>query len=248
MGNMPNQTAAAVTSANIWALYRKELKAYFNSPIAYVVMTVFLLMAGWFFTSDLFLVGQATLRTFFEVSRLIFVFFVPAITMRLLAEERASGSLELLVTYPVTDLEIVISKWLASVTLLVITLGFTLVYFFTVVVLGNPDEGTVFGGYLGLLLMGGAGCALGLFTSSLTRNQVVAFVLAFSVLFALFMLHNLLVFLPAGIGTVLEYLSFGYHLDNLSRGVIDSRDILYFLSLIVLGLALASDRLADRRA
>jgi ABC-2 type transport system permease protein len=245
---MSNQIVATVMSGNIWALFRKELKAYFNSPIAYVVMTVFLIMAGWFFTSDLFLVGQATLRTFFEVSRLIFVFFVPAVTMRLLAEERASGSLELLVTYPVTDIEIVLAKWLAAMTLLTITLGFTFVYFFTVVVLGNPDEGTVFGGYLGLLLMGGAGSALGLFTSSLTRNQVVAFVLAFAVLFALFMLDNLLVFIPASIGAVVEYLSFGYHLDNLSRGVIDSRDLLYFISLTVMGLALASDRLADRRA
>lgn len=245
---MSNQIVATAVSGNIWALFRKELKAYFNSPIAYVVMTVFLIMAGWFFTSDLFLVGQATLRTFFEVSRLIFVFFVPAVTMRLLAEERASGSLELLVTYPVTDIEIVLAKWLAAMTLLTITLGFTFVYFFTVVVLGNPDEGTVFGGYLGLLLMGGAGSALGLFTSSLTRNQVVAFVLAFAVLFALFMLDNLLVFIPASIGAVVEYLSFGYHLDNLSRGVIDSRDLLYFISLTVMGLALASDRLADRRA
>ena len=245
---MSNQIVATAVRGNIWALFRKELKAYFNSPIAYVVMTVFLIMAGWFFTSDLFLVGQATLRTFFEVSRLIFVFFVPAVTMRLLAEERASGSLELLVTYPVTDIEIVLAKWLAAMTLLTITLGFTFVYFFTVVVLGNPDEGTVFGGYLGLLLMGGAGSALGLFTSSLTRNQVVAFVLAFAVLFALFMLDNLLVFIPASIGAVVEYLSFGYHLDNLSRGVIDSRDLLYFISLTVMGLALASDRLADRRA
>ncbi|MCK4772687.1 MAG: ABC transporter permease subunit [Candidatus Latescibacteria bacterium] len=245
---MSNQIVATAVSGNIWALFRKELKAYFNSPIAYVVMTVFLIMAGWFFTSDLFLVGQATMRTFFEVSRLIFVFFVPAVTMRLLAEERASGSLELLVTYPVTDIEIVLAKWLAAMTLLTITLGFTFVYFFTVVVLGNPDEGTVFGGYLGLLLMGGAGSALGLFTSSLTRNQVVAFVLAFAVLFALFMLDNLLVFIPASIGAIVEYLSFGYHLDNLSRGVIDSRDLLYFISLTVMGLALASDRLADRRA
>ena len=120
---MSLMNSTAVTSENIVALYRKELKAYFNSPIAYVVMTVFLLMAGWFFTNDLFLVGQATLRTFFEVSRLIFVFFVPAITMRLLAEEKSSGSLELLVTYPVTDIEIVLSKWLASMTLLLITLG-----------------------------------------------------------------------------------------------------------------------------
>lgn len=233
---------------NVWALYKKEVKAYFNSPVAYIVMAVFLLLAGWFFTSDIYLVGQASLRTFFEVGRLIFIFFVPAVTMRLLAEEQASGSLELLVTYPVTDAEIVLAKWLASLTLLTVTLAFTLVYLFTLVVLGNPDEGAVFGGYLGLLLLGGAGSAIGLWASSLSRNQVTAFVLAFTVLFVLFMLGNLLVFLPPGLGTVAEYVSFSAHLDNLSRGVIDSRDLLYWVSLTLLGLGLAIERLSDRTA
>ncbi len=233
---------------NVWALYKKEVKAYFNSPVAYIVMAVFLLLAGWFFTSDLYLVGQASLRTFFEVGRLIFIFFVPAVTMRLLAEEQASGSLELLVTYPVTDAEIVLAKWLASLTLLAVTLAFTLVYLFTLVVLGNPDEGAIFGGYLGLLLLGGAGSAIGLWASSLSRNQVTAFVLAFTVLFVLFMLGNLLVFLPPGLGAVAEYVSFAAHLDNLSRGVIDSRDLLYWVSLTLLVLGLAIERLSDRTA
>ncbi|MFC1544277.1 ABC transporter permease [Gemmatimonadota bacterium] len=245
---MSGQTLFLGIGRNVQALYRKELKAYFNSPIAYIVMAVFLLMAGWFFTSDLFLVGQASLRTFFEVGRLIFVFFVPAVTMRLLAEEKASGSLELLVTYPVTDTEIVLAKWLAALTLLAVTLALTLVYYFSAVALGNPDEGAVFGGYLGLLLLGAGGAAIGLFASSLSRNQVVAFVLAFTVLFALFMLQNLLFFLPGWLAGLAEYISLGYHLDNLSRGVIDSRDLLYFVTLTVLGLGLAADRLADRTA
>ncbi len=238
--------ALAVDRANIGALYRKELKAYFNSPIAYVVMSIFLLIVGWFFSSDLFLVGQATMRTFFEVARLILVFFIPAITMRLLAEERQSGSLQLLVTYPITDVEIVLAKWLGALTLLAVTLVFTLIYWFTLIILGNPDEGALLGGYLGLLLMGAAGCAVGLFASSVSQSQVVAFVISFSVLFALFMLGNLLIFLPAGLAPVLEYLSLGYHLENLSRGVLDSRDLLYFLSLTVMGLALAAERLAAR--
>jgi len=238
----------AIAGSNITALYKKELKAYFNSPIAYVVMSVFLLMAGWFFANDLFLSGQASLRTFFEVGRLIFVFFIPAVTMRLLAEERLSGSLQLLVTYPISDLEIVVAKWLAGVTLLAVTLLFTLLYWFTIILFGNPDEGAVIGGYLGLLLMGSAGCALGLLASSLSRNQIVAFVFAFAALFVLFILDSILIFLPAGIAGILEYLSLGCHLDNLSRGVLDSRDLLYFLSLTVLGLAFAADRLADRKA
>jgi ABC-2 type transport system permease protein len=245
---MPDTVVALGIGRNVWALYKKELKAYFNSPVAYIVMAVFLLMAGWFFTSDLFLVNQADLRTFFEVGRLIFVFFVPAITMRLLAEEQASGSLELLVTYPVTDSEIVIAKWLSAVTLLAITLGFTLIYYFTIILLGNPDEGAVFGGYLGLLLLGASGSAIGVLASSLSRNQVVAFVLAFTVMFALFMLNNLLFFLPAWLAGIAEFLSFGFHLDNLSRGVVDSRDLLYFLSIMVIGLGLATDRLSDRTA
>jgi ABC-2 type transport system permease protein len=233
---------------NVTALYKKEVKAYFNSPVAYIVMAVFLLISGWFFTSDLYLVGQAGLRTFFEVGRLVFIFFVPAVTMRLLAEEQASGSLELLVTYPVTDAEIVLAKWLAAVTLLAITLLFTLVYLGTLVVLGNPDEGAVLGGYLGLLLLGAAGSAIGLWASSLSRNQVTAFVLAFTVLFALFMLGNLLAFLPPGVGSVAEYISFNAHLENLARGVIDSRDLLYWASLTLLGLGLAVERLSDRKA
>jgi len=238
----------AVAGSNITALYKKELKAYFNSPIAYVVMSVFLLMAGWFFSNDLFLSGQASLRTFFEVGRLIFVFFIPAVTMRLLAEERQSGSLQLLVTYPISDVEIVVAKWLAGITLLAVTLLFTFVYWFTILLFGNPDEGAVIGGYLGLLLMGSAGCALGLLASSLSRNQIVAFVIAFAALFTLFILDSVLIFLPAGIAGVVEYLSLGYHLDNLSRGVLDSRDLLYFLSLTVFGLAFAADRLADRKS
>lgn len=243
---MTDQVYTFSSRDNVGALYRKEVKAYFNSPAAYVVMAVFLLIAGWFFSSDLFLVGQAGLRTFFEVGRLVLIFFVPAITMRLLAEEQASGSLELLVTYPVTDAEIVVSKWLSAMTLLVITLLFTLVYYFTVVALGNPDEGAVLGGYLGLLLLGAAASAVGLLASSLTRNQLVAFVLAWAVLFALYMLNNLLVFLPPGLAGILEYLSFGFHLDNLSRGVLDSRNLLYFASLTFIALAWAADRLADR--
>ncbi|MFC1628789.1 ABC transporter permease [Gemmatimonadota bacterium] len=238
----------AIANSNITALYKKELKAYFNSPIAYVVMSVFLLMAGWFFANDLFLGGEASLRTFFEVGRLIFVFFIPAISMRLLAEERQSGSLQLLVTYPISDIEIVVAKWLAGITLLAATLLFTSIYWFTIFLFGNPDEGAVIGGYLGLMLMGSAGCALGLFASSLSRNQIVAFVFAFAVLFTLFILDSVIVFLPAGIAGVMEYLSLGYHLDNLSRGVLDSRDLLYFLSITVLGLAFAADRLADRKA
>ena len=245
---MQKNAVAPGLSRSVWALYKKELKAYFNSPVAYIVMAVFLLMAGWFYASDLFLVNQATLRTFFEVARLIFVFFVPAVTMRLLAEEKASGSLELLVTYPVTDMEIVIVKWFSAVTLLAVTLALTLVYYFTLVALGNPDEGAVFGGYLGLMLLGAAGAAIGLFASSLSQNQVVSFVLAFSVMFALFMLHNLLFFLPTWLAGFAEYLSFSYHLDNLSRGVIDSRDLIYFASLTVIGLGLAAERLSDRTA
>ena len=238
----------AIADHNITALYKKELKAYFNSPIAYVVMSVFLVLSGWFFSNDLFLSGQASLRTFFEVGRLIFVFFIPAVTMRLLAEERQSGSLQLLVTYPISDVEIVIAKWLAGITLLAATLLFTFLYWFTIILFGNPDEGAVISGYLGLLLMGSAGCALGLFASSLSRNQIVAFVIAFGALFVLFILDSVLVFLPAGLAAIFEYLSLGYHLDNLSRGVLDSRDLLYFLSLTVLGLVFAADRLADRKA
>ncbi len=233
---------------NTWTFTVKELKSFFNSPVAYVILTLFLLIAGWFFSAGLFLVGQAELRDLFStVVPLAFLFFVPAITMRLIAEEKKSGTLELLVTLPVRDVEIVLGKFLAALILLAVALLLTFAYPMTIATLGDPDGGAIAGGYLGLLLMGASYLAIGMFTSGLTQNQIVAFITGFVLIFAFYMLDKVVIFFPGAIASILEYLSITYHLDNIARGIIDTRDVIYFASVITVFLYLAVRTLESRR-
>ncbi len=234
--------------ANTWTFTIKELKSFFNSAVAYVILTLFLFITGWFFASNLFLANQADLRDIFgAIVPMILLFFVPAITMRMIAEEKKSGTIELLVTLPVRDVEIVLGKYLAALILLGSALALTFAYPLTISLLGSPDHGALVGGYLGLFLMGAAYLAIGLFTSGLTPNQIVAFITGFVIIFVLFMLDKVIVVFPATIASILEYISVGYHLENLARGVIDSRDVLYYLSLIGLFLFLAVRSLESRK-
>lgn len=232
---------------NAWSIFRKELKSYFNSPVAYIVITVFLLISGWFFSTNFFLVGQATVRTALTVIPLIFLFFVPAITMRSIAEEKKSGTIELLVTMPTRDIEIVLGKFLAALALLVIAVLFTLAYVITASLMGNLDEGPTFGGYLGLILLGSAYLAIGIFASSMTENQIVAFIIGFAVIFVFFLLDKVLIFVPAPFVSLFEYLSVDYHFNSLARGVIDTRDIIYYLSLTIFALVMAARSLESRK-
>ena len=234
--------------SNTLTIAGKELKSYFTSPVAYVILTLFLLICGWFFSSNLFLIGQADMRDLFSVIMpMSFMFFIPAITMRLLSEEKKSGTLELLVTLPVRDSEIVLGKYLATLGLLASALILSLSYPLTLAYLGNPDGGALIGGYIGLFLMGGAYLAIGIFMSGLTENQIVAFITSFVFIFALWMLDKVLVLVPGGLASVLEYLSITYHLGNIARGVVDTRDILYYLSIIVVFLFFAVRTLESRR-
>ncbi|MBI3661784.1 MAG: ABC transporter permease [Acidobacteria bacterium] len=234
--------------ANTWTFTQRELKSYFNSPVAYVILTLFLLISGWFFTAGLFLVNQADLRDVIAIIiPLIFLFFVPAITMRLIAEEKKSGTLELLVTMPVRDVEIVLGKYLAALGLLASALLLTFAYPLTLSILGDPDRGALIGGYFGLVLMGGSYLAIGMFTSGLTHNQIVAFITGFVLIFAFFMLDKVLVFFPGPVASVLEYLSVSYHFENIARGVLDTRDLIYYGSLITVFLVLAVRTLESRK-
>jgi len=234
--------------ANIWTFTQKELRSFFNSPVAYVILTLFLLIAGWFFSAGLFLIGQADMRDLVSVViPLAFLFFVPAMTMRLIAEEKKSGTLELLVTLPVRDVEVVLGKFLAALGLLASALLLTFAYPLTLAILGNPDGGALFGAYLGLVLLGAGYLAIGTFTSGLTQNQIVAFIAGFVIIFALFMLDKVLVFFTGPVASVLEYLSVTYHFENIARGVIDTRDLVYFLSLIAVFLFLAVRSLEARK-
>jgi ABC-2 type transport system permease protein len=228
-------------------IFRRELSAYFFSPMAYIVISVFLLITGWFFTSELFLSNSSSLRNVFEIITFIFIFFIPAFTMRLLSEERKSGTIELLVTMPVSDLEIVLGKYFAGLGLLIVALFFSLPYAFTLMVLGQPDIGMLISGYLGLVLLGASYVSIGVFASTVSKNQVVAFIIAFTIIFTLWLIDKFLIIMPVYLVPMLQFLSIDYHFNNIARGVIDSRDLLYYLSLIVFMLSLSKLSLERRK-
>ena len=225
---------------NTGPIFKRELGSYFNSPIAYIFITVFLGLSGWLFFKGFFVVGEASLRMLFGILPWIFLFFIPAVTMRLWAEEKKSGTMELLMTLPVTDAEAVLGKYLASLVFLVLSLALSLVIPLFVALLGDPDPGQIVGGYVGAVLMGGAFLAIGLFISSLTENQIVAFIISVVVTFGLFILGEdfVLFGLPDRLVPVFSFIGLGGHYDSISRGVIDSRDVIYYLSVIVFFLYL----------
>jgi ABC-2 type transport system permease protein len=229
------------------AITKRELRTYFNSPVAYIVVTVFMLLAGYLFFNNVFIEKQAEMRGYFGLAPMLFSFIVPAMTMRLLAEERGSGTLELLITMPVRDWEVVVGKFLAALGLLAVLLGLTLAYAITVSSIGPLDKGAAYAGYFGLLLMGGAYAAIGVMASALTRNQIVAFILAFAISFALYLFGKILQVVPTGLQPLLAFLSIDSHFESISRGVIDSRDVLYYLSVIAVSLVIATLSLESRK-
>jgi ABC-2 type transport system permease protein len=233
--------------SQVLVLTKRELKAYFASPVAYIIMTLFLILAGWFFSSGLFLADSADLRPLFSGMRMILLFFVPAISMRLLAEEKRLGTIEVLSTMPLKDWQLVVGKYLPSYILIAVTILLTLISYFTLTALGNPDLGVSLGGYIGTLLLASSYLSIGLFTSSLTRNQIVAFITAFVIIFALFLLDKITIFMPSFMATFLEFLSTDFHYNNIQRGVIDTRDLIYFLSLTFFFLYLTVKSLETRK-
>ena len=217
-------------------IFRKDFRSYFVSPIAYIVIAIFLLVTGWFFFSTFFLFGQANLRNFFSLLPIIFSFVIPAITMRLVSEELNIGSYETLLTMPVTFTEVVVGKFLAALAFVAAMLLPTLAYPITVSALGQLDWGPVTGGYIGAVLLGAAFCAIGLFASGLTRNQIVAFIIGMAICFTLTLIDKMLFFLPRSLLGLLAYLGADFHFQNISKGIIDTRDILYFASVTFIGL------------
>ncbi len=226
---------------------RREIRTYFNSPVAYIVVPVFVIITGYLFFTQLFLEKQADMRGFFNIMPLLFMFMIPAITMRLLADEKSSGTLELLITMPVRDWEVVVGKFLAAMALLCTAIGLTLVFAITVKSLGPLDRGPAIGGYLGLVLMGGAYVAIGVMASALTRNSIVSFIVAFAISFALYLLGRLTQFLPQALQKLVAFLSIDGHFENIGRGVVDSRDVIYYLSVMTVCLLIATLSLESRR-
>jgi ABC-2 type transport system permease protein len=223
-------------AASFRQIFKREFKAYFLTPIGYIVIVIFLLVSGWFFFSSFFLAGRADLRGFFALLPVILSFAVPAITMRLFSEEFRSGSYEILLTLPVTAFNILMGKFLASLAFVVIMILPTLSYPLFITFLGELDWGPVAGGYIGAAFLAASYCAIGLFASSLTRNQIVAFIIAAAVCFLLTILDGMLFFIPRGLVRVLQFVSSSYHFQNISKGILDSRDLIYFVSVCFLAL------------
>jgi len=244
------------------ALWKKELHSYFVSPIAYIVIAVFAILMGYFFYTYLVSFASACLITaqqaqmqmmappgmsvnewvirpiFYHVS-IVLVFLMPLVSMRLVSEERKSGTIQLLLTSPVSDVQIVLAKYLAGLTLYLVLLGVTVVYHVLIFWVGSPEVGPIFSGYLGLLLLGGALLAAGLLISSLTENQIVAAAASFGIFLLLWVIGWTSEYTGQFLGRILEYVSLVEHFEDFAKGVIDTQHIVFYLSFIFLALYLS---------
>lgn len=237
--------------AHVGAIFRKELRSYFASPLGYVFILFYLLVSNgfFFFIHDFFRMDQATMRGYFMTLPWIFLFFVPAVTMRLWAEERKLGTLEMLLTMPLRETEVVVGKFLAGFAFLVITLAFTATVPVSIGMLGRPDWGVIAASYAGSLFLGAAYLAVGLWVSSLTESQVVAFIVSVAVIFLLLVAG----IAPAWLGSVgwfaafCEYLSLLSHFQNILRGVLDSRDVVYYVLVVTVFLYLNVKSIESRQ-
>jgi ABC-2 type transport system permease protein len=250
----------------IWAIFKKEMRLYFTSPVAWVVFTIFLLIAGYFFYSifafftlasmqsamnpqmgrDLN-VTDSVMRPLFSNISVILLLLMPLVTMRLFAEERRAGTIELLLTYPVRDGAVLAGKYLAAFGLYAIMIGLTLLYPGIVVYFARLEWGPILTGYLGLLLMGATFIAVGVFASSLTENQIVAAITTFGALLIFWILGWSADYAGGTAGKVLQFLSILEHNDSFSKGVLDTKDVLYYLNFTVLALFLTLRSLEARR-
>jgi len=232
---------------NTLAIAERELKAYFVSPVAYVITALFLLISGYLFSVILLNTNEATLRLLMGNLSVIWLFITPALTMRLLAEETRAGTIELLLTNPVRDVEVVVGKYLGALALLLVMVAFTLYYPALLLILGNPDRGPMIAAYLGLILQGAAFLAIGLMASSLTENQIVAAVLTFAILLIMWLSESVANFIGKPASDIMRYLSVSSHSQDFARGVIDTTHVVYFLSIVAAALFLTFLSLQTRR-
>ena len=215
-------------------IMKRELATYFTNPISYIVTGLFLIITGVMFFTTFFLQNRANMRNFFSLLPILFSFFIPALTMRLYSEEKKSGSIETLMTLPVTELQVVTGKFLAAFISSAIMLAPTLLYLVSILFFGKPDIGPIIGGYIGAIFLCAAFSAIGVFASSVTKNQLTAFFVAFMICIVLTMIDAFLIFLPAPIVSLLQFISANEHFTSISRGIIDTRDLIYFVSLTAL--------------
>lgn len=232
----------------VQAVAWKEIQVYFSNPTAYIVAMMFLALSGFFFARDLndpF--PQASLSNFFDGAIIILLLMAPALTMRLMAEEQKLGTIELLLTSPVRDWEVIIGKYLASFIFLIATVALTGYYTILLYVFASPDPGPIYAGYLGLALYGGAALSIGLLCSTLTSNQIVAAVVAMGILLVMFFADLAAGNIGGTASTVISELSIRSHFDDFDRGVIDTKHVVYYLSVIAFFLFMSIRALESRR-
>lgn len=232
---------------NIFNILRREFSAYFSSPIAYIFITAFLIINNGLFFNSFFIGNQANMRSFFSLLPWIFLFFVPAISMRLWAEEKRLGTFETLLTLPVRDYEVVMGKYLAGFLFLSLAIILTTTVPVTIAYIGALDKGPVIGGYVGAILLGGAYLAIGIFASGLTINQVIGFLAALSISFILLIIGEDFLNLSGPLAAIVKPFALGTHFKNISRGAIDTRDIFYYFSVIVFFLSLNTWSIGSRK-
>jgi len=238
-----------ILSPRITALTKKELFSWFNSPALYGITVFFLLFVSiWFYyLQQFFAMDSATLRPFFSAFPFAFIFVIPVLTMRAWAEETKLGSAEILFTMPFTEWELVWGKFLSCFAILLAMTLLTLPVPLSLLALGSFDPGVIFGEYSGVVLLGAAAAAIGLFLSSVSKNQAAAFVGSVVILFALMLMNNLTQELPSGFAGIINYLSLSFHFESFSRGLLDSRDMAFFLLVTALFLFLNTQALVSRR-
>ena len=238
----------------MFPILKKEFNSFFTSPIAYLVIGVFLLVNGlflWVFDDDFNILnaGFADLNSFFYLAPWVFLFLIPAITMKMFSDEFQTGTIELLKTKPITNWQIVLGKFWAALLLIIVAIVPTFIYVYSVSELGNPvaniDLGTTFGSYLGLLLLAASYAAVGLFTSTLSKNQIVAFLLGVFIVFFLFYGFDAIASLFGNSSYTVQLFGINEHFKSISRGVIDTRDVLYFLSIIGFFLFITKQKLSN---
>lgn len=226
---------------------KRELKSYFTSPVAYIVTALFLITVGIFFYSTFFLNKKAELRIFFSMLPYAFTIFVPALTMRLFAEEQKTGSIETLMTLPVTETQVVLGKFFGAFITSMAMLIPTLLYVITLTFFGKPDYGPIIGGYVGAVLLCAVYSAIGTFASSITKNQIIAFFTALAISALLTLIDLFMIFIPGKVVKFLSFFSVVTHFNSVARGIIDSRDIIYLLSLTIVFILLTIKSQESRR-
>ncbi len=229
-------------------LAKKEINSYFNSPLGYLVAGVFLVASGYLFMQSFFVNGQATMRNFFALMPVILIFILPAVTMSSWAEEKKSGTVEVLLTLPVENRQAVSGKFLAALAFLAILLVFTLAIPFMLGKLSDPDWGLIFAGYLGTFFLGAAYIAIGLWVSSVAKNQITAFLMALVVIFFFYICGSSYAaeMMPSGAAAIGKSLSLSTHFDSMLRGVLSLKDLAYYLSVVIFFLFLNTQAVRER--